>query len=295
MLAGFTHEPAVELVRAPRALAPPGLGARVLRVRRRVGDRDRAEDELPLLAQRGAARQDALRRARRRLSRRDARRAGVTDVALFRDAYAPLLRSHRGAAVARCRRARATDDRRRDARDDALAALEALSREHARDDRGADRRAAGAVRRRHAMYDAALSRAARASSATRYGVHLIADEIMTGFGRTGTMFACEQAAITPDFLCLSKGITGGYLPLSCVLTTDAVYEAFYDDDVRARLPAFALVHRQRARVPRGARGARHLPRRRRDRRQPRDARRAGATSPRRSPRTRACATSASAE
>jgi len=54
---------------------------------------------------------------------------------------------------------------------------------------------------------------------------------MTGFGRTGTMFACEQAGIAPDLLCLSKGITGGYLPLSCVLSTDAVYGAFYDDDV----------------------------------------------------------------
>jgi adenosylmethionine-8-amino-7-oxononanoate aminotransferase len=65
---------------------------------------------------------------------------------------------------------------------------------------------------------------------TQYEVHLIADEIAVGFGRTGTMFACEQGDICPDFICLSKGITGGYLPLSAVLTTDKVYQAFYDEN-----------------------------------------------------------------
>jgi adenosylmethionine-8-amino-7-oxononanoate aminotransferase len=62
-------------------------------------------------------------------------------------------------------------------------------------------------------------------------VHLIFDEIAVGFGRTGTMFAHEQAQVTPDFLCLSKGLTAGYLPMSCVMTTDHIYQAFYSTDV----------------------------------------------------------------
>jgi adenosylmethionine-8-amino-7-oxononanoate aminotransferase len=79
-----------------------------------------------------------------------------------------------------------------------------------------------------AMYDATYITRLK-SLCQKYGIFMIADEIAVGFGRTGSMFACESAGVTPDFMCLSKGITGGYLPLSCVMTTDRVYSAFYCD------------------------------------------------------------------
>lgn len=76
--------------------------------------------------------------------------------------------------------------------------------------------------------------AALAEICRRRGVLLLADEIATGFGRTGTMFACDRDRVVPDLLCLGKGITGGYLPLSATLATDRIYEAFLGRHAEAR-------------------------------------------------------------
>jgi len=152
----------------------------------------------------------------------------VTDVRLFKDVYAPLLMESSQVASPDGRLA----EKGETARNYAVRCGAALER-HLERHHGETAaliveplvQGAGGM----AMYDAEYLRCARAIC-DRYGVHLVADEIMTGFGRTGTFFACDQAGITPDFLCLSKGITGGYLPLSVVLTRNEVYQAFYDDD-----------------------------------------------------------------
>lgn len=83
---------------------------------------------------------------------------------------------------------------------------------------------AGGMRMHHPAY---LRRARELCDA--HGVFLVADEIAVGFGRTGTLFACEQAGIAPDLLCTSKGLTGGFLPLAAVLATQALYDGFLDD------------------------------------------------------------------
>lgn len=152
---------------------------------------------------------------------------GVTDVAIFKDTYAPLLIQSAQMPSPDFRLAEAGES----TEDFALRCADALETYVAAHHETLAafiieplvQCAAGM-----GMYHPAYLKRAR-EICTKYEVHLIADEIAVGFGRTGTMFASEQAGVKADFICLSKGITGGYLPLSVVLTTDDVYQAFYHD------------------------------------------------------------------
>jgi len=153
----------------------------------------------------------------------------VGDVALFRDAYSPLLQ----AAIA----VPSPDWRNAEAGEAAAAyagrcadTLEQVLQRHHHEVAALIVEPLVQCANGMGMYDPEYLRQARALC-DRYEVHLIADEIAVGFGRTGTFFACEQAGIVPDLLCLSKGITAGYLPLSVVLSTGTIYQAFYDDEV----------------------------------------------------------------
>ncbi|MBX3651070.1 MAG: adenosylmethionine--8-amino-7-oxononanoate transaminase [Burkholderiales bacterium] len=229
MLAGFTHEPVVQLSERLSALTGGALGhcfygsdgASATEIALKMSfhywrNRGRpAKTEFVSLA--GSYHGETLGAL------------SVTDVALFKDTYAPLLRASSQVPSPDWRTAAPGVS----PREHAIACAQALER-HLEQHHAStaalivEPLVQGATGM--AMYDAEYLRQARLLC-DRYGVHLIADEIMTGFGRTGSFFAHEQAGIVPDFLCLSKGITGGYLPLSAVLTTDRVYEAFYDDEI----------------------------------------------------------------
>ncbi|MBU0593829.1 MAG: adenosylmethionine--8-amino-7-oxononanoate transaminase [Gammaproteobacteria bacterium] len=152
----------------------------------------------------------------------------VTDVALFKDTYAPLLRQSTQVPTPDWRHAEAGESPRAFAMRCADSLRAHLEQHHSTTAafivEPLVQGAAGM-----GMYDAEYLRQARAIC-DEFKIHLIADEIAVGFGRTGTMFASEQANIRPDFMCLSKGISGGYLPLSAVLTTDTVFQAFYHDE-----------------------------------------------------------------
>lgn len=224
ILAGFTHEPIVQLSERLVALAPPGLtrcfyasdGSSALEIALKMSFHYWRNTGAP----------------RTRFINLSNSYHGETlgalamgDVALYKETYEPLLlkpitvRSpdcyHREAGEtweAYSRRAFAEMDAalERHAHEVCAVVVEPLVQ------------CAGSMRMYHPVYLELLRQAC-----DKHRVHLIADEIAVGFGRSGTMFACEQARITPDFLCLGKGLTGGYLPLSVCMTTNAVYEAFY--------------------------------------------------------------------
>ncbi|HEX7606333.1 MAG TPA: adenosylmethionine--8-amino-7-oxononanoate transaminase [Usitatibacter sp.] len=228
MLAGFTHAPVVELAERLAAIAPGKLGHAFFASDGASAAEIALKMAFHFWANRGRGEKRRFVSLQGGYHGETAGALGVTDVPIFRDAYGPLLRPSIVAPFP----ARHDDDHRFGGVKGAAHAAEAL--EAILEERHAEIAAliveplvqgASGMRFHHPEY----LRRARALC-TRYDVLLIADEIMTGFGRTGTMFACEQAGIAPDLLCLAKGITGGYLPLSCVLATDEVFEAFYDDD-----------------------------------------------------------------
>ena len=153
----------------------------------------------------------------------------VTDVAIFKDTYAPLLKSSVQMPSPDSRLLEQGEDAQSAALRAAQTLEDYVSQHHAEIAAFILEplvQCAGGMAMYHPIY---LSRAREICN--QYNIHLIADEIAVGFGRTGTLFACQQANIQPDFMCLSKGITAGYLPLSVTLTTDEIYQAFYDDSV----------------------------------------------------------------
>jgi len=225
LLAGFGHAPAIELAEALIEAAPGGL-AKVF-----YADNGSAAVEVALKMSfhfhrnSGDARRTKFIALTGGYHGETLGALAVTDVALYRKTYAPLLLEPIFAPSPDAYLAEPGED----AEACALRAADAL--QDLLEAHGEDLCAmiveplvqcAGGMRMHHPRY---LAEARRLCSA--HGVLLIADEIAVGFGRTGTMFACEQARICPDFLLLSKGLTGGMLPLSAVLTTQRIYDAFY--------------------------------------------------------------------
>ena len=153
----------------------------------------------------------------------------VTDVPIFKDAYGPLIGQAHIVMSPDARDAQAGESAYDDAAR-ALQDLENLLQEHPGKIAALIIEPLIQCATGMAMYDASYLVGVR-RLCDQYNIHLIADEIAVGCGRTGTFFAMEQAKVWPDFLALSKGISGGYLPLSLVMTTDKIYQAFYDEDI----------------------------------------------------------------
>jgi len=238
IFAGFTHEPAVRVAERLTALAPPGL------TRCFFADNGSAAVEVAIKMSfhywrnRGVAKKTRFVTLENSYHGETLGALAVGDVELYKEIYKPLLMDVLRAPSPDCYH-REPGETWESHSLRQFAQMESLLERHS-DELAAVIveplvQCAGGMR----MYHPAYLRALRAAC-TRHGVHLIADEIAVGFGRTGTMFACEQAGISPDFLCLSKGLTGGYLPLSVVLTGEDVYGAFYDE--YSKLKAFLHSH-----------------------------------------------------
>ncbi len=227
ILGGFTHEPVVELSEALVAMTPPGLNKCF------YADNGSSAIEVALKMSFHYWKNVGQPRKTKFITLSNSYHGetlgahAVGDAALYKDTYAPLLMQAITVPSPDCFY-RATGETWEQHTRKMFAHMEATLAQHAQDACAVIVeplvQCAGNMRMYHSVY-LKLLRAA----CNKHNVHLIADEIAVGFGRTGTLFACEQAGITPDFLCLSKGLTGGYLPLSVVLTTDKVYDAFYAD------------------------------------------------------------------
>ena len=225
MLAGATHEPVVEL--SERLAALTGLGHAF------YGSDGASATEIALKMSahywrnHGQAEKNGFVSLANGYHGETVGALSVTDIPLFKSTYEPLLR-HTVQVPTPDARLAAPGETAEAYALRCAGALEAHLVEHAATTAALIVeplvQGAAGMAMYHPVY---LSRARELC--TKYQVHLIADEIAMGFGRTGTLFACEQAAVRPDFICLSKGITGGYLPLSAVLTTDDVYAAFWGD------------------------------------------------------------------
>lgn len=227
LLAGFTHAPAIELAEALIQKAPSGLS------RCFYADNGSSAIEVALKMSYHAWRNQGQPQKTRFITLENSYHGetlgalAVGDVPLYRETYKPLLmETHRVQSPDGYLRPEGVslEAHAREVFQSMETALERLSGQVAAVIIEPLVQCAGGMRMHHPVYLKLLREACN-----RYGVHLIADEIAVGFGRTGTLFALEQAGITPDFLCLSKGLTGGYLPLSAVLTTQDIYGAFYDD------------------------------------------------------------------
>nr|WP_315397303.1 adenosylmethionine--8-amino-7-oxononanoate transaminase [uncultured Duganella sp.] len=229
MLAGFTHEPVIELSEKLSALTGHVLGHSFYASDGASAVEIALKMSFHSWRNNGKAAKQEFVCLKGSYHGETIGALAVTDVALFKDAYGPLLRASQTVMSPDARQA-AEGETAQDVARRAAADVERLFAEKA------DKIAAIIIEplvqcaTGMAMHDPLYLKLVR-ELCDRHQVHLILDEIAVGCGRTGTFFACEQAAIWPDFLCLSKGISGGYLPLSLVMTRDDIYQAFYSSDV----------------------------------------------------------------